>query len=158
MMIRRLTRAAILAATLFAFAWSAQAAATAARPALEPQIVVTTEVITLGDLVEGAGEASSRPVFRAPALGRVGTIQVARIEEAALLAGLPDINTGGMAQIVVSRAARAIPRAELEAVLADALRVRFNLDQPELNLALRARTRAFSSRPMPKATSQGHAS
>jgi flagellar basal body P-ring formation protein FlgA len=133
-MIARRLLTASLAAMLVASAWSAGAASPAKRPTLKPQVIVKTDVITLGDLVEEAGAAAGRPVFQAPALGRVGTIQVSRIEEAALLAGLADLETAGMSQIVVSRAARTISRSDIETVLSEALRNRHQLDQPDLSL------------------------
>src|ERR687898_544393 len=54
------------------------------RVRLKAEVTVNAEVLNLGDLVEGAsGPAAETPVFRAPALGETGTIQTARIAEAA---------------------------------------------------------------------------
>ena len=75
------------------------------RPVLRRDAVVAADIVVLGDLVENAGQAAGKAVFRAPALGQSGTIQTARVVEAARAAGL-EIETAGIAQVMVNRAAR----------------------------------------------------
>ena len=75
-------------------------------------------------------------MFRAPALGRTGTIQANRVMEAALAAGLPPIDTALVSQIVVSRAARKVAKPEIEEAVRKALAGRYGLDHADVTIAL----------------------
>lgn len=90
-----------------AMAAAVTAPAAAALPAklqLRPEISLARDLVTFGDLIPGlAGEAAATAAFRAPALGETGTIQVARIVEAARAAGI--VREGA------SSTARASPRS-----------------------------------------------
>ncbi|WP_046868317.1 flagellar basal body P-ring formation chaperone FlgA [Microvirga massiliensis] len=104
--------------------------AAAAGPfALRGDVSVSLDVVTLGDLVDGLPAAeAARPVFRAPALGETGTIQVPRILEAAQAAGLSRIESAGRDQVTVTRAARRVPQDEIEKVVRRALEENLDLD------------------------------
>jgi len=105
------------------------------RPVLRRDAVVAADIVVLGDLVENAGQAAGKAVFRAPALGQSGTIQAARVVEAARAAGL-DLDAAGIAQVVVNRAARRVQRTELELAVREALLVRYGVGDAEVTLAL----------------------
>lgn len=97
-------------------------AADAHRLALKGDITAERDVITLGDLVAGAPPAlAQKALFRAPALGTSGTIQVRRIVEAAAGLGLDAPESGGRLQISVQRAARRIAAPEIEGAVKAAL-------------------------------------
>ncbi|WP_406854088.1 flagellar basal body P-ring formation chaperone FlgA [Alsobacter sp. KACC 23698] len=121
-------------------------AQSAPKPALRGDVVVMRDVVTLGDLVERAGAAAASPVFRAPPLGKAGTIQAIRVIEAARSAGL-SVDPGTVSQIVVSRASRRAPKAEIEAVVSQALTDRYGLDRPDVALALEAGEQAVHLEP-----------
>ena len=70
------------------------------------------------------------PLFRAPALGETGTIQVARIIEAARLSASSRVDTGARTQVVVTRAARRITAAEIEAAVKRTLAAQHGTDAP----------------------------
>lgn len=112
----------------------AQAQPQAARkPVLRPELTLTREIITFGDLIDGLpAEPAAIPAFRAPALGETGTIQLARIVEAARAAGViqgaADIVQPGIAQVVVTRAARRLTALDIETAIGTALRERFGID------------------------------
>ncbi|KMO12807.1 flagellar basal body P-ring formation chaperone FlgA [Methylobacterium platani] len=94
----------------------------APRLALKGDITAERDVITLGDLVAGAPPAlAHKALFRAPALGTSGTIQVRRIVEATAGLGLDAPESGGRLQISVQRAARRIAAPEIEGALKAAL-------------------------------------
>jgi len=104
---------------------------------LRGDVTARGDVLTLGDLVEGApAEAAARPLFRAPALGAAGTIQARRIIEAAGGLGLPDIETGGRLQVSVQRAARRVGAAEIEAALKRALATGFSVEAKGVSVRL----------------------
>ncbi len=51
---------------------------------LRPEVYLSRDLVTFGDLIAGlGGETAQVAAFRGPALGETGTIQVARIVEAA---------------------------------------------------------------------------
>ncbi len=117
------TPLAFFAATLLLAAASlpAQGAAenNAAIPSLKDTASIEGEFVRLGDLIENAGDAARTPVFRAPELGQSGTIQVYRVIEAARANGLSVFDTRGISEVLITRAARAIPVAEIERAVAE---------------------------------------
>ena len=88
---------------------------------IRPAVTVMSDVVRLGDLLEGAGAAAEAPIFRAPDLGTTGTVNVARVLAAALAKGLPNVETLGLASISVTRASRAVTPSEMEEALRAAL-------------------------------------
>jgi flagella basal body P-ring formation protein FlgA len=117
------------ALTLGAFWLALSPVLAAGRPVLRSEISVSSDVVTLGDLVEGGpAEQAARPLFRAPALGATGTIQVQRILDAVLALGVGDLDTAGRSQVTVARAARLVPQAEIEAALRATLEQQSGLD------------------------------
>ncbi|GJD50381.1 hypothetical protein OPKNFCMD_3120 [Methylobacterium crusticola] len=118
------------------------------RLTLRGDITARRDVITLGDLVEGAPAAlSARPLFRAPPLGTGGTIQVRRIVEAAVGLGLEPPESGGRLQVSVQRAARRIAGAEIEAALRAELARTRGLDAGALTIAFEGEAPAISVPP-----------
>lgn len=127
-----------------AMASAVTAPAAAALPSklqLRPEINLARDLVTFGDLIPGlAGEAAATAAFRAPALGETGTIQVARIVEAARSAGIvrdaSEIQSQGFAQVVVTRAARRVTAMDLEAAVKAGLQERFGVDARIFALAI----------------------
>jgi flagella basal body P-ring formation protein FlgA len=115
---------------------STTAPAPAGRPVMKRDIVVSRDIISLGDVVDNVGAAADTPAFRAPALGRTGTIQASRVSDAVRQAGLPALDTGFVGQVVVTRAARKIAKAEIEEAVRKALAGRYGLDQADVSLTL----------------------
>lgn len=75
---------------------------------LKSQAVVSADVVTLGDLVNGAGSKAGVALFRAPELGKVGTIRAESIARAMLELGINDFAAHGLSAVVVSRPAKEI--------------------------------------------------
>ncbi|MCF8478340.1 MAG: flagellar basal body P-ring formation protein FlgA, partial [Pseudolabrys sp.] len=98
-----------------------------AHPLLKSQAVVTGNIVRVGDLVENAGIIANVPIFRAPDLGATGVVPVDAVIEAVRAHALIGLDTGGLNEVVVTRASREIPVADIEASVARALSVRFNL-------------------------------
>lgn len=108
---------------------------------LRSEINLARDLVTFGDLIPGlAGEAATTAAFRAPSLGETGTIQVARIVEAARAAGIvrdaSDIQSQGFAQVVVTRAARRVTAMDLESAVKIGLQERFGVDARIFALAI----------------------
>ena len=119
-----MTRPILAAAALllvFTGAAAAQAQAPAALPALKASVTVTGGIVTIGDLVENAGPVADVPIFRAPDLGTTGAVATARILDAIQPHQLIGIDTHGLAEVIVTRASRAITTREISARIAEAL-------------------------------------
>ncbi len=126
-----------------ALATPGQAAASQAprRLELRTELTLTRDLVSFGDLIAGLGaEAAATAAFRAPALGETGTIQVARIVEAAQAAGLirdaGDLDSHGSAQVVVTRAARRVMAGDIEGAVKTGLMERYGVDARAFALAI----------------------
>ncbi len=111
------------------------------RPYLHAELTLSRDLVTFGDLIAGLpAQDAATPAFRAPALGETGTIQVSRVIEAARAGGViqepGDIDQQGLAQIVVTRAARRITALDIDAAVKAGLAERFGVDGRPFALAL----------------------
>src|SRR3954466_13093113 len=93
----------------------------AERPALRAEAVVTGGLVRVGDLVENAGIVADAPIFRAPALGETGYVPVSQVLEALRAHSLIGLDPGAITEVSVSRASRAIPAQQIEAIISAAL-------------------------------------
>ncbi len=93
----------------------------AAAPALKASVIVTGDVVRIGDLVENAGPVADVPIFRAPDLGTTGAVATDRIVDAIRPHQLIGIDTRGLAEVIVTRASRAITPQEISDSVAQAL-------------------------------------
>ncbi len=119
----------------------AQAQPADRRLRLRPEVNLGRDLVTFGDLIPGlSGDLASVAAFRGPALGETGTIQVGRIVEAARGAGIirdaAELENQGFAQVVVTRSARRIGAAEMEAAVKLGLQQRFGVDARLFALAI----------------------
>ncbi|MGA8966936.1 MAG: flagellar basal body P-ring formation protein FlgA, partial [Pseudolabrys sp.] len=88
------------------------------RPALKSEAIVSGDIVRIGDLIENAGIVASVPIFRSPDLGYTGTISADAVLEAVRSHALIGVATGGIRDIVVTRASRTIPAKDVEDVIA----------------------------------------
>jgi flagella basal body P-ring formation protein FlgA len=95
-----------------------------AAPVLRSEVVVTGEIVTVGDLFEGAGELAGQPLFRAPQPGTTGSVTLDAVKTAAGLVGLIDYAADGVARVRVSRAGNVIDETSFTALITDDLRNR----------------------------------
>jgi flagella basal body P-ring formation protein FlgA len=98
-----------------------------ARPRLKAEATVTGPIVRVGDLVENAGIIANVAIFRAPDLGETGTVPADAVAEAVRAHQLIGLDTAGIGDVTVTRASRGIPVDEIEASVARALSLRFNL-------------------------------
>lgn len=129
-MIRAVTTALFLTLTATASAQQTGNAAPQA-PALRSDVLATSEIVRIGDLVDNAGAAASIPVFRAPDLGQTGSVSVARVTEALRAHNVFAIDTRGLTEVTVTRASRAIGTSEIQNHLARIIATRYGLRDPE---------------------------
>ena len=114
-----------LTAALIALATPAAAQVLAsiepARPVLKRQAFVAGDIVRIGDLIDNAGIVADVPIFRAPDLGQTGSVEASRVLEAIRPHRLVDIETGGLAEVTVTRTSRVITVRQLEERIAAAL-------------------------------------
>jgi len=126
-------RSSVAVAALAAPAPATAVPAQPRRLQLRSELVLSRDLVSFGDLIAGlAPDAASIPAFRAPALGETGTIQVARIVEAARGAGIitsaAELESNGAAQVVVTRAARRVLASDIEEAVKTGLQERYGVD------------------------------
>jgi flagella basal body P-ring formation protein FlgA len=97
------------------------AAAETPAPALRANATVSGDVVRIGDLVENAGPVADVPIFRAPDIGTTGAVATDRIVDAIRPHQLIGIDTRGLAEVLVTRASRAIGAQEISSSVAQAL-------------------------------------
>src|ERR1700689_5201189 len=119
---RQMTRLMIASfGLLLALGGTAAAQSQVLAPALKASVTVTGDVVRIGDLIENAGAVADVPIFRSPDLGTRGTVATDRIVEAIRPHQLIDIDTRGLAEVVVTRTSRAITAEEISADVTQAL-------------------------------------
>jgi flagella basal body P-ring formation protein FlgA len=100
-------------------------------PALKPLVSVSGDLVTLGDLIAGAGAKADIAVFRAPDLGQTGKVSVQEILTAASVRGLVGIATNGLENVTVTRASRVVTADDVRAQLTEAITASAGLEGPE---------------------------
>ena len=126
-MIRTLLRSALVLVVLATPALAQSDMAQSDRPALRASVTVAGDVVRIGDLVENAGPVADIPVFRAPDLGTTGAVSTDRVIEAIRPHQLIDIDTRGLAEVVVTRSARTITPQEISDRIAQVLSAQYQL-------------------------------
>ena len=120
----------LLLAMTGSFAGFAGVAAAQERPVLRASVTVDSDVVRIGDLVDNAGPVANIAIFRAPDLGTTGAVPIDTVVEAIRQHQLIDIDTLGLAQVIVTRASRAISPQEISDTIAQALSQKFALGEP----------------------------
>ncbi len=101
------------AALLLALALILPAAAKA-QPMLRAEVTVAGDTVTIGDMVEDAGSNAVVPIFRSPDIGTAGAVPVNSVLDALRRHGMKDVQAAGLTEVMVTRASRVIPLAEME--------------------------------------------
>jgi flagella basal body P-ring formation protein FlgA len=117
----------VLTAALDAALEPILAPAAAATPALRADILVSSDVVRIGDLIDNAGAAARIAVFRAPDIGTTGSVPAARVIAALRGRNIIGVDTRGITEVTVTRAGRAIGTQELQARIAQLLAERYGL-------------------------------
>jgi flagellar basal body P-ring formation protein FlgA len=97
------------------------------HPKLKPAATVTGGLVRIGDLVENAGAVADVPIFRSPDLGTTGTVSADAVVEAVRAHALHGLDTAGLTEVSVTRAARTFRPEDIENTIARALAAKFSL-------------------------------
>lgn len=110
-----------LAFAAFAIAALYASAPAAAGQPLRSEIVVDSDVVTLGDFYPDAGRLAAVPLFRAPDLGTTGRVPASAVAERARRAGYEEAGTDGLRSVQVTRRAIVVDQKRLESFLREEL-------------------------------------
>jgi flagellar basal body P-ring formation protein FlgA len=126
MMVRPfLIAAALIFATTGALAQSNEE--TIAVPVLRAKVIVTADVVRIGDVVDNAGTAARIAIYRAPDLGTTGSLPAAQVIAALRAHQVIGVDTQDIKEVTVTRLARNIASKEIELAVAQALEHRNGL-------------------------------
>ena len=134
-----ITRSLTLAFALLAVT-SATASAQArydmiATPVLRAQVVVTGDLVRIGDVIDNAGPAAQIAIYRAPDLGTTGAVPVDRVLTALRAHQVIGVDTRNLQEISIARLARTLESKDIEAAIGRALQHKNGLGDAA-NLAL----------------------
>jgi flagella basal body P-ring formation protein FlgA len=104
-------------------------------PSLRAAATVMGDIVRIGDLVENAGAVADVPIFRAPDLGQTGSVPVASVLAAIQGHHLVGLDSRGLSEVAVTRAARTITAKDVEARILLALAGKYGLPDSS-NLAV----------------------
>jgi flagellar basal body P-ring formation protein FlgA len=143
-MMRMIARPLLIAFTLLACATSALAQEKdtsqdrneiIAAPVLRANVVVTSDIVRIGDIIDNAGPAARIAIYRAPDLGTTGTLAVAQIVNTLRTHQVIGVDTRDLREISVTRQARSFELTDIEQALARALERRNGLgDAANINI------------------------
>lgn len=98
-----------------------------AAPVLRPNVVVTSEIVRVGDVIDNAGSAARIAIYRAPDPGTTGTLQVSQLVNTLRAHQVIGVDTKDLREISVTRQARSIDASDIEQAVARALERRNGL-------------------------------
>lgn len=95
-----------------------------AAPTLKADVMVTTAIVTVGDMFDGAGLRAEQAMFRSPAPGTAGVVSIEAIRAAAIKAGVTNFDAEGIDKVRVARQGTAIDETILTGLIAADLKNR----------------------------------
>lgn len=124
---RQLKGILLLVCAAIVVIWAFSARAQNATPSLKAEVTVTGDLVRIGDILENAGAKANLAIFKAPALGSSGTIQVHRVMEALRANGIVVFDTRNLTEVLVSRASRSVTLSDLGRAVAEAAAKRYEI-------------------------------
>ncbi|MFC3691717.1 flagellar basal body P-ring formation chaperone FlgA [Chenggangzhangella methanolivorans] len=103
-----MTRFACALALLPVLALPALSSPAFAQPTLRAEALVSGEIVTVGDLIDGAHGLEGVALFRAPDPGQTGPLPAAAAIAAARRAGVQGVEANGVREVFVTRASREV--------------------------------------------------
>src|SRR5215470_4683024 len=137
-----ITRPLLIAAALLTLATSATAqdkrqekSDVIAPPVLRANVVVTSDIVRIGDIIDNAGSAGRTAIYRAPDPGTTGTLPVNQVINTLRTHQVIGVDTQNLREISVTRQARSLDASDIEQAVARALERRNGLGDAA-NIAL----------------------
>jgi flagella basal body P-ring formation protein FlgA len=145
-----IVRSFLLATALLAAATATASAQSSddviAAPALRASVVVTGDVVRIGDVIDNAGTSAQIAIYRAPDLGTTGSLPTAQVLTALQAHQVIGVDTRDIKAVSVTRLSRKLEGKDIELQVAHALEHRgglgdaanltltFDRDVPDLQL------------------------
>ena len=123
-------RPLLVAAALLALAAEAIAqdkSEVIASPMLRANVVVTSDIVRIGDVIDNAGPAAGIAIYRAPDPGTTGTLPVTQVISTLRAHKVIGVDTRNLREISVTRQARSVEASDIEQAVAQALERRNGL-------------------------------
>jgi flagellar basal body P-ring formation protein FlgA len=98
-----------------------------ASPILRANVVVTSDIVRVGDVIDNAGPAARIAIYRAPDPGTTGTLPVAQLVNTLRAHQVIGVDTRDLREISVTRQARSFDASDIEQAVARALERRNGL-------------------------------
>src|SRR5262249_44949114 len=98
-----------------------------AAPVLRANVVVTSDIVRIGDVIDNAGASGRIAIYRAPDPGTTGTLPVAQVISALRAHQVIGVDTRDLREISVTRQARSFDTSDIEQAVARALERRKGL-------------------------------
>jgi flagella basal body P-ring formation protein FlgA len=95
--------------------------APAAAPVLHAKVSVTSDVVTIGDMVDNAGDAAAIAIYRAPDPGTTGSLPTTEVLAALRAHQIIGVVTADIQSVAVTHLARTVEPQEIERQVAEAL-------------------------------------
>ena len=133
--VRSLLLATTLLASCAATALAQSSEEVIATPALRASVIVSSDVVRIGDILDNAGTAALIAIYRAPDLGTTGSLPTERVLSALQAHQVIGVDTKDIKSISVTRLSRPLPAKEIETQIGRALEHRSGLGDAA-NIAL----------------------
>ena len=98
-----------------------------AQPVLRANVTVAGDVVRIGDVIDNAGPAAGIAIYRAPDLGTVGSLPVAKVIAALRAHQVIGVDTRDLMDITITRLSRSVEARDIENQVAQALQHRNGL-------------------------------
>jgi len=92
-----------------------------AAPVLRANVVVSGDLVRIGDVIDHAGDAAQIAIYRAPDLGTTGVLPVDRVLTALRAHQVIGVDTRNLTEISITRLARTIQNKDIETAITGAL-------------------------------------
>lgn len=88
-----------------------------AGPVLLPEVTIDADIVTVGDMFADAGVFAEQPLFRAPAPGTAGLVNISAVDAAAERIGFVGYSTDGLTAVRVARTGHAVTESDIVSVI-----------------------------------------
>lgn len=99
-----------------------------AAATLKQRVMVSTNIVTIGDMFDNAGNLAERALFRAPNIGTTGHVPVEAITTAVLKYGLSNFDFGLLQSVTVERPGKILNINDLRRAIEAHVRLRGMVD------------------------------
>jgi flagella basal body P-ring formation protein FlgA len=129
MTLRSILLAAALLGLTTTTALAQDAEETIAAPVLHASVVVASDVVRIGDVIDNAGSAAQIAIYRAPDLGTTGSLPTAQVLAALQAHQVIGVDTKDIKTVSVTRLSRTLEARDIELQVAHALERRGGLGE-----------------------------